>query len=730
MSLLPLTGSTLTTLSQTTAHRDSAEKLISSQTNPRAVLDALVSVLEINADEEEQRWSSKQRIKALVALSNFATLDSLRSDILRSFRNASSSFESLLQDKERASKEYGHKKSISTEHQLVVVLLFRCVDYRLGADDLLDLLSNDLFAALALVESLLKSTSYEMTLVIGLVRLLGEFCHPSTYFRPMDESKYDEGGGGGSGGGGGGGRGGLAEERSCVEFTARVDRLIQNLMGGTLLSTVASAVQTRISKLSRSKSKKNCDVVEVSTLMRHASVFLLNCYTFLSANPATFRQHLVVGVNLPKCVIVPFLSDVVLQTLESLGGDDEDSAAATAAAAKDDDDANNDNSVLVSSLVRSTQTCLQLLSIMYFRLNNNPAASEYILQSGHVTVQIMKQLNTVNHSKFVGLMILFHSNVDSLGPVCRSLVEDNEQWPTESAPESVFAAFEEVLMTVYKKNDVQRGRLIRMLENPEPLPIARDTETLRKLCELVERADEEEEGEEEEEVEMEEEEVEVEEVEEEEESEKKKEENEMAAAEIEGKEVEPKTKEKKKRVVVSIKPGFGSSNSTFRLLGALPEFNGHKKREEKERRKIEKKEQAKARRRKKRTQRRSAGRENGVGDGDCPPQFRCRIDGCLMKTPVRTSGGIYFEKDTIEKWLKKCGSVCPVTGEKLTRDDLTHDEGMTAAIQRYTFSKALGGQQREEAAAYESKMESSKGTEMIDDDGKGGFENDDDLYVF
>ena len=194
-------------------------------------------------------------------------------------------------------------------------------------------------------------------------------------------------------------------------------------------------------------------------------------------------------------------------------------------------EANNDNSVLVSSLVRSTQTCLQLLSIMYFRLNNNPAASEYILQSGHVTVQIMKQLNTVNHSKFVGLMILFHSNVDSLGPVCRSLVEDNEQWPTESAPESVFAAFEEILMTVYKKNDVQRGRLIRMLENPEPLPIARDTETLRKLCELVERADEEEEGEEEEEVEMEEEEVEVEEVEEEEESEKKKEENEMAAAE-------------------------------------------------------------------------------------------------------------------------------------------------------------------------------------------------------
>ena len=235
MALLPLTSSGLKSLSQSTAHRDAAEKLISAQTNPRQLLSALVDVLEVTNDE---RYSAKDRIKALVVLSNFAVLDSLRSDILRSFRNASATFETLLTSKLQANKSYGNKK-ITTEHQLVVVLLFRCVDYKLGADDLLDLLSNDVDIALALVETLLKS-SYELPLVIGLVRLLGEFVHPSTYFHATptstetDEGKHNAGAG-------------KEEEKiereiSCTEFTSRVDRLVQHLMGGTLLSTVAAAV--------------------------------------------------------------------------------------------------------------------------------------------------------------------------------------------------------------------------------------------------------------------------------------------------------------------------------------------------------------------------------------------------------------------------------------------------------------------------------------------------------
>ena len=189
-----------------------------------------------------------------------------------------------MTSKEQANKDFGGKK-VSTEHQLVVVLLFRCVDYRLGADDLLDLLSNNVDVCLALIETLLKS-SYEIELVIGVVRLLGEFCHPSTYFK-SDES--NEGKQNKEAKENSGSKSSTTlesnQDRSCIEFTQRVDKLIQHLMGASLLSSLAAAVQLRINKLARSKDPKEQDVVHVSTLVRHSVVFLLNSYTFLSVNP-------------------------------------------------------------------------------------------------------------------------------------------------------------------------------------------------------------------------------------------------------------------------------------------------------------------------------------------------------------------------------------------------------------------------------------------------------------
>ena len=109
--MLPLTSTTLTTLSTSTAHRDSAEKLISSQANPTAVLDALVSVLETDPDNPD-RWCSKDRIRALVTLSNFAVVDGIRELVFRSFRNASETFEALLTTKLNANKEFGNKNQI------------------------------------------------------------------------------------------------------------------------------------------------------------------------------------------------------------------------------------------------------------------------------------------------------------------------------------------------------------------------------------------------------------------------------------------------------------------------------------------------------------------------------------------------------------------------------------------------------------------------------------------
>ena len=125
-----------------------------------------------------------------------------------------------------------------------------------------------------------------------------------------------------------------------------------------------------------------------------------------------------VGVNFPISVIVPFLSNVAIPVFERI----KIKTNATA------------------SLVRTTQACLQLLSIVYFRLNGNPSANEHILQNIHLTTHIMTLLmtSTVHHPKLIGLMILFHSNVDSLGPIHTTLSLENDSWPKNNFPDQVF----------------------------------------------------------------------------------------------------------------------------------------------------------------------------------------------------------------------------------------------------------------------------------------------------
>ena len=77
MSLLPLTGASLSSLASGTAHPDSASKLLGAEADGVGVLRALVSVLEV-VESDGARWSSKDRVKALVALSNLAQVSSLR----------------------------------------------------------------------------------------------------------------------------------------------------------------------------------------------------------------------------------------------------------------------------------------------------------------------------------------------------------------------------------------------------------------------------------------------------------------------------------------------------------------------------------------------------------------------------------------------------------------------------------------------------------------------------
>ena len=73
---------------------------------------------------------------------------------------------------------------------------------------------------------------------------------------------------------------------------------------------------------------------------------------------------------------------------------------------------------------------------------------------------------------------------------------------------------------------------------------------------------------------------------------------------------------------------------------------------------------------------------------DAPRELRCAINGHLMRDPVRSKNGTVYERSTIELWLRTRGSVCPITNEPLTREELTPDPELRTAIMRFHIKSA------------------------------------------
>ena len=70
-------------------------------------------------------------------------------------------------------------------------------------------------------------------------------------------------------------------------------------------------------------------------------------------------------------------------------------------------------------------------------------------------------------------------------------------------------------------------------------------------------------------------------------------------------------------------------------------------------------------------------------DPNMPEDFVCAINGHVMKEPVKSSTGYYFERATIELWLSTRGSICPISHTPLTLEDLSPANNLRNEIKRY-----------------------------------------------
>jgi hypothetical protein len=60
-----------------------------------------------------------------------------------------------------------------------------------------------------------------------------------------------------------------------------------------------------------------------------------------------------------------------------------------------------------------------------------------------------------------------------------------------------------------------------------------------------------------------------------------------------------------------------------------------------------------------------------------------------LQDPVRSKYGDVFERGTIEMWLDQQGQVCPITGNALSKEDLTEDRELINRISGWYIQQTL-----------------------------------------
>ena len=259
------------------------EQFFNNKTN-HEIDQSLDSLIEILNDVDETR---KDKIKALVVLSNLARVENRRDDVLDAIRQLNENFENALIEREEGAETFSKKTKVDDMHQLVILLFIRLMDYRFTTADLLDLLRYKHNLALATIEISLKKIAYEDDVCLGLTRLFSGFAIPSTYFAGKGKQTMSE--------------------RDCSEFSDKINLLVDKFRGSPIITTWVDAVIKRALK----KSKGDIDQVHFE-MMNHGLNAFTNTYNFTTGNGATgFRQHLLVSEKIPTKLLLPILKAII-----------------------------------------------------------------------------------------------------------------------------------------------------------------------------------------------------------------------------------------------------------------------------------------------------------------------------------------------------------------------------------------------------------------------------------
>ena len=394
-------------------------------------METISAQVDILNDEESTR---KERVKALVVLSNLAIEEDNRDDLLDGIRQLSDTFENALIEKEEGSKNFSTK--VGDMHQLVVLLFIRLMDYDFKTGDILDLFRYNFSLSLATIEISFKKVAYEDEVVLGLTRLLSGFAIPSTYFSGKGRQSMSE--------------------RDCSEFSEKINMFVDKLRASQIISTWVSAVMRRVKKSKVGIQQVHCEMVN------HGLNAFTNAYNFTTGNGATgFRQHLLVSEKLPSSILLPTLNAIITKYNEDM-----------------------DQSIGPTTMV-TIKNILKAFVLITFEMFSNTQHIKNI----NITIDLLTnekiQQCIQNDSSILALILLYNVNIDSL---VNANNDDDKQQEIDNISQQINT-------TWAKCQDKERVK--RLFTTPGTLPVSRQIFTYRYIYDMLGCMEEEEEDEDE-----------------------------------------------------------------------------------------------------------------------------------------------------------------------------------------------------------------------------------------
>jgi len=585
-------------------------------------------------------------------------------------------------------------------HKSMLLLLARAYNYKLKTEDVLELTDGDRQLALETVVGVLEegetystelrqrqkpSTGkvaqwehelvchrYEKPLILQLCRLVRGFTHPTTYFSGNSEE---------------------LELYSVDKFSAEMDGLLNITLKSRIIEKLSIALYDCLFADLEEEEEEAKDAnykILLDETDHNAIVsihtFMQNLYFYATQNTEKYRQHMLADTLLVPRLILPYLDRCIYHTnllnrraetynrALSMGEDKDDGPLPD----PEDIEAVSNLALDHPALVQGIAASLRTLVISSFRAPPTRFVLGLLRRLNPTASMLRAHRFCARHDYIFSLLCLLNVNMGALD-LSRSFMQEN------SVVEAYYAhtLLHEMASVQQKMTPEQQQKVLNRVVFSRALPVARDTPSYAAVMALISGGSEEE----------------IDDLIDSSPSKNDDEEDEnlQNARTLAKREAKERLDELKKQVAPELQSEEKSEGNAFRLLGALPSFD----------RNAADKDDATligmSLELPVETKRLFGSEERGAkasapalmhssADPNVPKELTCAINGHLMKDPVRSPYGHAFERSTIELWLKMQGSVCPITQQALTAEDLVSDEDLQMRIMRWHIQKTSGSQ--------------------------------------